>query len=277
MPGPLAIATVPYLNARPLVYGLAEREDVRLVEALPAALGGMLRRGEADAALAPSVAYFRLAAEGGERTRSARPGRFVALPVAAIGSRGPVASVRLVGYTPPKAVRRVRLDPASRTSNALARVILAETMGLEPHCVLPEDEAPDDRPPDAEVLMGDRALVTHPPGAAWAMDLGEAWDDLTHLPFVYAFWMARSDADAGRLTAVLSAARDAGLAAREAIAAAGAEELGLPPADVRRYLYDQVRYAFGAAERKGLTAFYRMAVAERLVPEGARLRLAEAG
>jgi len=274
MPDPLAIATVPYLNARPLVHGLTGRPDVRLSEALPAALGDLLRSGEVDAALAPSIEYFRLAAEGGERAREHRPARFVALPVAAIGSRGEVGSVRLVGYVPKKRVRRVRLDAASRTSNALARVMIAETMGLEPHCVLPAEERPGDRPPDAEVLMGDRALVTHPPDAAWALDLGEAWDALTRLPFVYAFWMARADADVARLTAVLAEARDAGLAARDAIADAGARELGLAPDAVRTYLYDQVRYPFGGIERKGLYAFYQKAVAERLVPEGARLRLA---
>jgi len=276
MPDPLRIATVPYLNARPLVHGLAGRADVVLREAPPSALGEVLRRGEADVALAPSIEYFRLAADRGERDRARRPARFVALPVSAIASRGPVGSVRLFGYAEPERVRRVLLDAESRTSNVLARILVGRTMGLAPHFAMPDEAGPGARPPDAEVMIGDRALVAAPADVRWVMDLGEAWDRLVHLPFVYAFWTARADADLARLTAILSEARDAGLAARDAIAEAAAGPLGLPADALRTYLYDQVRYAFGAGERKGVRAFYRMAVEEGLAPYGSRLRVAAA-
>jgi predicted solute-binding protein len=105
------------------------------------------------------------------------------------------------------------------------------------------------------------------------MDLGEAWQHLAHVPFVYAFWTARTDADLAPLTAVLTEARDAGLAARDAIADAAAPDLGLPPEALRAYLSEMVRYEFGRREQKALTAFYRMAVAEGLAPAGSRLRV----
>ncbi len=282
MPDPLRIATVPYLNARPLVWGLADRPDVTLRRGPPSGLAGLLRRGEADAALAPSIEYFRLAAERGERDRAGlkrgpvpgRSTRLVALPIAAIGSRGAVGSVRLFGYAEPSRLRRVHLDPESRTSNALARILVSRTMGLAPHFAMPGKGRPAARPADAEVMIGDRALAAAPDAAQWVMDLGEAWDHLVHLPFVYAFWAARADADLGRLTAVLSEARDAGLAARDTIAEAAAGELGLPPDGLRTYLRDMVRYTFGASERRGLRAFYRLAVEEGLAPEGSRLDVA---
>jgi len=274
MTDPLRIATVPYLNARPLVYGLSGRAEVTLREAPPISLGDLLRRGEADAALAPSIEYFRLAAEGGERDRTRRAGRFVVLPVAAIGSRGPVGSVRLFGYADPERVRRVRLDAESRTSNVLARIILGRTMGLAPHFAMPDEAGPGTRPPDAEVMIGDRALAAAPDGARWIMDLGEAWDHLVHLPFVYAFWTARAEADLARLTAVLTEARRKGLAARDAIAEAAAGRLALPAETLRTYLHRMVRYTFGQSERNGLRAFYRIAVEEGLAPEGCRLRVA---
>ncbi|MFO8015269.1 MAG: MqnA/MqnD/SBP family protein [Phycisphaerae bacterium] len=277
MPEPLRIATVPYLNGRPLVYGLAEREDVVLAEAPPSALGGLLRRGEADAALLPSIEYFRLAAEGGERARGGSAAGVVALPVAAIGSRGAVGSVRLFGYAAPPRVRRVRLDAESRTSNVLARLVVSRAMNLAPHFAMPEEGGPGARPPDAEVMIGDRALAAAPEAAEWVMDLGEAWEHLVRLPFVYAFWTARTDADLARLVAVLTAARDAGLAARAAIADAAADDLGLSAETLRTYLSEMVRYAFGRREQKGLVAFYRMAVAEGLAPAGSRLRVVEGG
>jgi len=271
---PLRIATAPYLNARPLVYGLAGRADVTLRAAPPSALGGLLRRGEAEAALAPSIEYVRLSAEGDERARAGRASRYIALPVAAIASRGPVGSVRLFACAEPERIRRVRLDAESRTSNVLTRILLARTMDLSPHFAMPDENGPGTRPPDAEVMIGDRALAAAPNGARWIMDLGEAWDRLVHLPFVYAFWTARADADLARLTAVLTEARDAGLAARDEIAEAAADDLGLPAGALRVYLHDQVRYTFGASERKGLAAFYRMAVEEGLAPEGSRLDVA---
>jgi len=275
MARPLAIATVPYLNAWPLVYGLAARPDVRLRTEPPRALAALLGRGEVDAALGPSIDYFRLTAERGERLRGRATAAFAALPVAAIGSQGPVGSVRLFGYGNPKALRRVRLDGDSRTSNVLARLLIRRTLGQEPHYAVPAEERPGGRPPDAEVAIGDRALAAPPAAAVWTLDLGEAWDDFVHLPFVYAFWTARADADLGRASAVLTEARDAGLAAVDELAERASERLGLEADHARRYLTQQVHYAFGPRERKGLRVFYEMAVEDGFAPPGARLRLAE--
>jgi len=285
MSGPIRIGTVKFLNAWPLTHGLGGRDDVALRLGAPSALAAMLKRGEVDVALAPSIDYFCLAAERGERASSTgpygRPGGatgFVALPVAAIGSRGPVGSVRLFAWAEPDDLRRVALDSASRTSNVLARIILARRFGVRPHFVMPDDmAAAAARPPDAQVVIGDRALVMERPRAKWALDLGEQWERFVHLPFVYAFWVARADGPVELLIELLSQARDSGLAAREQLAARAARELGIPAATAGPYLMEQVRYEFGAKEQTGLRAFYRMAVEEGLAPEGVRLRMARAG
>jgi len=277
MSGPIRIGTVKFLNAWPLTHGLAGRDDVALRLGVPSALAAMLKRGEADVALAPSIDYFRLAMERGERARTGGATGFVALPVAAIGSRGPVGSVRLFAWAEPEDLRRVALDSASRTSNVLARIILARRFGVRPHFVMPDDVAAPARPPDAQVVIGDRALVMERPRAKWALDLGEQWERLVHLPFVYAFWVARADGPVELLVELLSEARDSGLAAREQLAARAARELGIPAAVAGPYLMEQVRYEFGAKEQNGLRAFYRMAVEEGLAPEGVRLRMARAG
>jgi len=275
----LRIGTVRFLNAWPLVFGLKDRADVELRAEVPSALGPMLARGEVDVALAPSIEYFRLASEGAERARAAGALRgahagFVVLPVAAIGSRGAIGSVKLFGFAEQDRLRRVLLDPASRTSNALARVLVVRRLGCTPHFVMPEEIGlTPPRPPDAEVVIGDRALTAERPGAKWVRDLGEEWHRFMRLPFVYAFWMARTDAPLGRLTEMLAAARDRGLAARESIAEKAARELGLPGDVARRYLLDEVRYGFGPKEQEGLRAFYRMAAEEGLAPEGVRLNL----
>jgi len=275
MPETVTIGAVPYLNARPLVFGLDQRPQVRLRLELPCDLGLLLTRGEVDVALLPAIEYVRLAAESRERPR-AGPARVVGLPVAAIGSRGPVGSVRLFGYSEPARIRRVLLDPASRTSNALGRLIVVRRLAHgEPHFVLPDPIGPaPSRPPDAELVMGDRGLVAERPQAKWVHDLGLEWERMIHRPFIYAFWVARADAPLGRLMDVLASARDAGLAARDQIAAEAPAACGVPADVARRHLFEQVQYGFGPREQQGLEVFYRMAAEEGLAPDGVRLQMA---
>jgi predicted solute-binding protein len=281
------IGGVRYLNARPLVYGLEKEPGVNLRLEYPRDLAPLLGSGEVDAALLPVIEYFRLAAGGAERARPHTPDSHVAyplaapylvLPVAAIGSRGAVGSVRLFGYTEPDRVRRVLLDAASRTSNALAQVIAVQRLGISPHFVLPEEAARSPaRPPDAELVMGDPGLVAERPKAQWVLDLGMEWERLTHLPFIYAFWVVRADGPVASLSALLAAARDRGLEAREEIAATSPAEFGVPVDLARRHLFDQIQYKFGSRERDGLRMFNRMAAEEGLAPDGVRLQMAREG
>jgi len=301
-PEPLAVAAADLLGARPLLFGLEAATGVRLRVEPAAALAGLLRRGEVDAALMPAIDYFRLAADPAERARSGRspkpggperpaPTQFVALPVGAVGSAGSVGSVRLFGYAEKDRLRRVALDPEGVTASALARLIILRRFGAAPHFVVaglpceasasakamadglakqgePGKAAP--RPPDAELLAGDRALAAERPAALWTSDLGDEWHRFTYLPFVYAFWAARADGPLDRLVPLLAAALDRGLAAREALADEAAPRLGIPAEVARRHLMHEVRYDFGRRQREGLLAFYRMAAEDGLAPEGAR-------
>jgi len=278
MPGKVTIGTVRFLNAWPLTFGLEGRDDVGLRAEAPSALAPLLRTGEVDVALLPSIEYFRMAAEGPERARGGAGGGYVALPVAAIGSRGPIGSVRLFGYAEPAKLRRVHLDPASRTSNALAEILVVRRLKAWPHFTVPLEGAPPPaRPPDAELIVGDRALSAERPGARWVLDLGQEWEGYVHRPFIYAFWVARAGAPLEWLIEVLSAARDRGLAARDELAVRGAKAVGIPVEAARRYLTEQVEYEFGPKQHQGLRAFYRMASEDGLAPDGVRLHLARAG
>ena len=286
----LTIAAVKFLNARPLIYGLEREPDVRLRLGLPGEMASLLKSGEVDAALIPSIEYARLAADVGERARFRRaegdgrtvgPRQFVILPVGAVGSRGRVGSVRLFGYVEEARLKRVLLDPFSRTSNALAQILVVRRMGVRPHFVVPEElgaagvkAAFSGRRPDAELVVGDRGLAAERPEAEWELDLGLEWHRFTHLPLVYAFWVARADGPVERLTTLLHSARERGLRAIEALADAAPEAHGVPADRARRYLEDEIRYDFGSKERTGLEAFFRMAAEEGLAPDGVHLRMA---
>src|SRR3954471_16011848 len=143
----MRIGAVNYLNSKPLVYGLdALAPDVRLSFDLPSRLADSLAAGRLDVALIPSVEFFRGAG-------------YAIVSDACVGCRGPVLSVKLHFRVPPGKVRSVALDEGSRTSAALARILLAEQYGIRPRleplaigCGLETTDA------DAVLLIGDRAI-----------------------------------------------------------------------------------------------------------------------
>ena len=252
MPPSIQLAAPPTLSARPLVYGLEGAGEVSLRWEPWSTMPAVLRSGEVDAALLPSIDYPRLVGDA-ERARThtgsgpAAPRHFVILPVPAITSRGAVGGLRLV---------------------------VLRQFGARPHFVMPDDmKSPAARRPDAELLVGARALAADPPAAQWGLDLGAEWHSTRYLPMVYAMWVARADGPVERLEEILAEAAAKGLAAREAIVAEAAAKSKLPAEVIHRFLFDQTRYAFGAKEEQGLEAFLTMAAEEGLAPEGVRLRL----
>ena len=119
---------------------------------------------------------------------------------------------------------------------------------------------------DAGLLIGDAALEEavrkRPIGGAVPLqtDLGDAWYDLTRLPFTFAVWASRRDRPPSkRLVAALRAARERGLGQLQAVAAAEADKRGLSTAVVQRYL-SNFRYYLEPPDRDGLVAFARRAL-----------------
>lgn len=249
MSAPVRVSAVSFLNARPLVAGLAEAGalfDVRFD--LPAACAERLHAGDVDLGLIPSFEYLR--------------GDYRLVPDVAIGSDGPIESVAIFTTVPMARVRRLALDTSSRTSAALAAILCAKRWQVAPEMV---PSAPSLAgmlaTADAALIIGDPALAIDPvPAGVEKVDLGAAWRELTGLPFVYAAWTGRPGAlDAAHLAA-LGAARDLGVRSLEAIAA---EAAGGDPARARSnlsYLRHNLHYTFGPREQAGLERFHALAV-----------------
>lgn len=237
----LRFGSVPYLNGRPLLEGLAA-EVGEIETAVPSELTRRLRAGSIDVALAPVVAAFD-------------DPRLAIVPGAAVGARGPVESVLLFCRKPPAACRTVALDLSSRTSANLVRVLFAERWGAYPTFLTrgPEPDLDMD-PADAVLLIGDPALQ-----ARWAgpppVDLAEEWVRWTGLPFVFACWVARDPETAAAAEPFVRRAIARGIGALDRIADDGARELGADPERIRVYLRDRLSFAFGDAERAGLDRF----------------------
>lgn len=228
------IGSVPYLNAVPLTWAL-ERE---IVLAPPSLLASRLRAGELDAALV-SITEPLL-----------HPG-YDLVDGFGIVSHGPVRSVVLAHRQPLDAIRVVHLDTASCTSVNLLRVLLA-SRGLNPRFEnLPDYSRAAEL--DAVLLIGDPALSFRNRGTGHAIwDLGQAWQDWTGLPFVYAAWAVRRDADVPALARLLRSVGEAGMKALPRIVE-GEPRFNL---ELRQaYLGGNIQYRIGPAEHAGIQRF----------------------
>lgn len=251
------IGAVSYLNSRPLVACLPQlAPEAEIVVDLPSRLADGLAGGRFDVALVPSIEFFR------------HPGRTV-VSDACVSCHGRVRSVKLYSRVPAPRIRTLALDEGSRTSAALARILLKERFGLEPDLrALPIGASADECGADAVVLIGDRAIRASDNGYAAVWDLGEEWLRWTGLPFVFAMWIARPGVDLGPVEQVLGRARDEGVQRLVEIARQAAPEVGIPEADCLAYLRDHLGFWLGGQERLGLKTFYRLAVAHQLAPAG---------
>jgi chorismate dehydratase len=244
--------------------------DPRIVVHLdhPSALAARLARGQIEVGLIPSVEYLRGMAAGlGYRI----------VPGVAIATQGPVRSVKLLSQVPLPEIDTLALDEGSRTSQALALVWLWEAQGIRPSRIepLPIGASPLENRADAVLLIGDRAMTVPDDSYLQAVDLGQAWFELTGLPFVFAFWVTRPGFDALRLVELLRRCRDEGLARARGIADEAAPRLGLDPDFCHAYLTQNLSYALGAREIAGFRLFAGKAAALGLVPEGVPLVFAE--
>jgi len=263
MATPIRIGAVSYLNAKPLYYGLGQyAPQVKLSMDVPSRLAEQLAAGELDVALIPSVEYLRGASRG-----------YDIIPGFAIAARGPVRSVKLFSRVPWERIERLALDAGSRTSQVLARIWLDARYGQRPPRVeeLPLGVSALESTADAVLVIGDRAMrVPHEPFHA-VVDLGEAWHNLTGLPFVFALWVARAGVELGGLPAALEQSRAMGLAQAASLARMHGRRLGLDYATCYDYLTRILSYDLGETEIAGLGRFAMMAARLGLAPEGVSL------
>ena len=134
----IRVGAVNYLNTKPLIYDLQElAPQVELMLDVPSRLADLLRDGSLDVALIPVIEYFRA-------------GCYTIVPDVAIVSRGPVLSVTLFSKVPWPEIGCVALDAGSRTSAALAQVLLQKRYGLCPEVInLPLELPAEDAAADA--------------------------------------------------------------------------------------------------------------------------------
>ena len=183
------IGMVNYINTAPLYEvwrQTVRRADWQVTEAPPSVLNRMLHNRELDLGFVSSQEY------------ALHPGEYRILSDLSISATGSVGSVFLFAEAPFAQLgeRLVLLSPQSQTSVSLVKIILEEFYQVRPRYhigMTPEIEANMERPA-AVLAIGDEALRLDAEGSyPFRLDLGEAWQTRTGLPFVFAVWAVRED------------------------------------------------------------------------------------
>jgi len=256
--GTLRAVGVRFLNAQPHWHGLLEGlggERMQLSLAVPSELARRLYEDEADLGLCPVVP---LATHGG----------FEIVPGIAIGCDGPVRSIRLVGDVPITEAREILVDASSRTSAILVRLIVRHLRGGdEPKFFSrpPREIVESVSGTTLGLLIGDTALEIEN-SFKYELDLGQAWKDMTGLPFVFAVWAARPGLLTERDCELLRRSLEAGLEARPALAQAWMRGHGGEVESHLSYLTDNIRYVLDDYAQRGLREFLRRAAEAKLLP-----------
>ena len=242
---PWHVGSVSFLNAKPLIHGLDADPRVSLHLEVPSRLLAGLQDRRFDVALLPVIDYQRLA---GLRV----------IPAGGIGCDGPTLTVRIFSPTPLDRIDTLLCDTDSHTSVALARVILAERFGRRPRFVdLSAALARDPSLP--RLLIGDKVITDEPADCPHQIDLGQGWKELTGLPFVFAAWMGRADADPGDLPELLVDARRRGLADVDRIVAEFAPKHRWPAPVARQYLTEYLKFEVGDRQLAAIRRFHELA------------------
>jgi len=234
----LRIGCVKYLNARPLIRGW--RGQVNFDH--PSALCKRLASGELDVALVSSFEFLRNPI-------------YRIVDNVSISSAGPVYSVVVAHSGDISGIDEIELDPAAETSGNLLRCLLAK-LDLAPRFIRSSTSRITAR--RARLLIGDQAIRfrQHHRDEFRFWDLGEQWNKLVDLPFVYALWLIRPEVvEAKRTASRLRKLRDENLARIDDLIG---EEKDFDHDFCHRYYRENLRFSFGKREREGLRIFQKL-------------------
>ncbi len=176
----IKISAVSYTNTRPFLYGIQHSDIINQIDLsldIPSDCAQKLIDDKVDIGLIPVAAALNLP-------------HWEIVSDYCIGATGPVNSVFIFSNCAIEDVQRIQLDPESRSSNNLAKVLLKNYWKITPELLIKAAEDSASTEPDtACVQIGD---LTWGKTAHWEFvyDLAGEWQKFTGLPFVFAAWVA---------------------------------------------------------------------------------------
>jgi chorismate dehydratase len=174
------ISAVSYTNTKPFIYGIQHTDFIDKIDLSldnPTDCAQKLIDDVVDIGLIPVAATLSL------------PYWEIVVSYC-IGAVGAVNSVFVFSNCDIKDVKKLQMDPQSRSSNNLARVLLKNYWKLSPELIIGADDyAESTDPGTAFVQIGDRTFGKTG-NYKYVYDLAEEWQKFTGLPFCFAAWIA---------------------------------------------------------------------------------------
>lgn len=174
------VTAVSYLNTKPFLYGIFQSglsEELDLQLDIPSECARKLASGEADLGLVPVAVIPELSTPH-------------IISDYCIGTVGTVKTVCIFSEVPLSEVTHIYLDYHSRTSVELVKILLEQHWQHSP-VLVPAMPGFENKigGTSAGLVIGDRAIEQQM-RFPFVYDLGEAWMELTGLPFVFAAWVS---------------------------------------------------------------------------------------
>ena len=245
----IKVSCVSFLNSRPFIYGLqndAINKDIELSLDIPSACADKLKSGEVDIGLVPVILIPELKDPH-------------IISDYCIGADGKVETVLLFSNVPLEKIETIELDPQSRTSVMLARILAANFWKIQPEWLgIAGEPQPSENDRTAYVLIGDKTFNLKGK-FRYEFDLAEEWKKFTTgtahaagLPFVFACWVANRQLPEDFLRK-FNEALQYGLDHRQDLIPEFASSF--PRADVHDYLFNKISYSLDQEKRSGMHLF----------------------
>lgn len=177
----MKISIVSYINSYPFVYGIREHALIRGFEmhlCPPSGCARKLFKGDAEVGLVPVAALASL------------PDGYRVVTPYCIGAVNSVGSVLLLSNEPLHDIKKIFLDDHSLSSAKLVQVLARFYWNISPDFI-PASITPDFVVNRGEAILaiGDKCFDMQY-NYKHVLDLFDAWNDFTTLPFVFAVWVA---------------------------------------------------------------------------------------
>jgi len=266
------LGRIGYLNVLPIYHPLETGilpMDCEVTSGPPAALNRLMDAGKLDVSASSSVEYARHA------------DKYYLIPDIAIGSRGPVQSVLLLCRRPVEELdgETILVSAQTHTSAALLRVLQAKLWNIKTGFTT--DSATDvlqtGARPEAILCIGDEALnLRYHPDYPYRIDLGEAWRELTGLPFIFGVWIVQRDSwernkeKVEQAASLLLEGKRWGVENIADVCVMAAEESCLSVDEMCSY-FDGLVYDLGPEEQEGMRAFYQSLVETGIIDKAPEL------
>ncbi len=224
-----------------MLYGMQTetfREAHELLLDFPSHIADMLKSGAVDVGLVPVALLHELP-------------QYYIVSDYCISSNYEVASVCLFSEVPVEQLTTVYLDYQSRTSVALAKILMKEFWGVNPELVDAKDESYRTKinGTTGAVVIGDRALEQRRL-STYIYDLANEWRVMTGLPFVFAVWVSLKPMSE-EWVQTFNAANAVGMGMLDEIA----EQQKFSSFDLKKYYHNHISYLLDDEKRKGMERF----------------------